>query len=641
MLPPVQPTSRSAVAVADSAADVPHLPNTPGNAGQDAGVRADQNNSSSIAGRINNLLLSSRDTVRADMATIADMVGASIGIERKPNEADAAFAARFVAALTKLDEGQRAALQRTLNQVLKGLQVQVLLQVLKNQDGPEAALLSAYMEIQRSNRENLKAQTVVSSYTQNSQSEPAKPAETQAINAGAPRSTAPQTSITVALQGSVAGVVVKEAAIANLAAALRQASSGALTDYQTETGQLISVSPLPNGSTEAEALRATPDTNSGTSPKALGAKAPGAEGLGAKMPDLGSPAASAVPQHDKQTETSVPATPLKAAATQLMDAPQARQLMAQAFSSSPAAAPEPSLLTAKRADVPLPSDMPRSALAQPNTEAAPRSTANPATETGPLARTAKDTEKSAPHASLQTTAAAVDERVVQKEAAIATALSMKGWSEAPLPAPQSAQKDSASSGAALFRQMFFQATDLNESAEAAALRALVNRPEATQNAESAKPKTADSRDTETEKQVAEQTSVRAQAVLTLAGAQAVPVPTPSQILFPLAVPVPVVNYLANQQTSADERDISIDAIDALGDEETQQDARQQPHQDQSDKDEASTDETPEAMDDDALPPTQTDEEHHPTMRPDLPMLPAPQDEPVLADSLYWKIADLE
>lgn len=627
MLPPVQPTSRSAVAFADSTAESAHLPNVPGTAGQDGGVRADHNNSSSIAGRINNLLLSSRETVRADMATIANMVGASIGIVRKPNEADSAFAARFVAALTKLDEGQRAALQKQLNQVLKGLQVQVLLQVLQHQDGPEAALLSAYMEIQRSNRDNLKAQTVVSSYNQNSESEPATPSEAQAANAGAaPRSTAPQTSITVALQGSVAGVVDKEAAIANLAATLRQASSGALTDYQTESGQVISVSPLPDGSTEAEAkaLRTTPapETNTGTSAKVLGAK----------IPDFGGLPASTGPQHDEQIQTAAAATPLKASAAQPMDAPSARQSVVQALTTPPAAPAEPSSLKAKVAD------LPPSPLQQTDTEAAPRSTATVAT---PLAPAAKGPERPASQASAQAQADVVDERVLQKEAAMATALSMKGWSEAALFAPLAAQKESTSTGAELFRQMFFQTGDLNESAEASALRALANRPEAAQNAESAKPKTADSRDTETEKQATEHASVRAQAVLTLAGAQAVPVAAPSQILFPLAVPVPVVNYLANQQPPADERDISIDAIDALGDEETQQDARQQPNQDPPEEEEAET-EALEAMDDDPLLlQATTDEAHDQTAYAELPRLPAPQDEPILADSLYWKIADLE
>ncbi|OLP45302.1 hypothetical protein [Rhizobium oryziradicis] len=624
MLPPVQPTSRSAVAFADSTAESAQLPNVPGTAGQDGGVRADQNNSSSIAGRINNLLLSSRETVRADMATIANMVGASIGIARKPNEADSAFAARFVAALTKLDEGQRAALQKQLNQVLKGLQVQVLLQVLQHQDGPEAALLSAYMEIQRSNRDNLKAQTVVSSYNQNSESEPEKPSEAQAANAGAtPRATAPQTSITVALQGSVAGVVDKEAAIANLAATLRQASSGALTDYQTETGQVISVSPLPDGSTEAEAkaLRTTPapETNTGTSAKVLGAK----------IPNFGGLPASTGPQQDEQIQTAAAATPLKASATPPMDAPSARQSVAQTLTTPPA---EPSSLKAKVAD------LSPSPLQQTEAEAAPRSTATVAT---PLAPAAKGPERPASQASARTQADVVDERALQKEAAMATALSMKGWSEAALFAPLTAQKESTSTGAELFRQMFFQTGDLNESAEASALRALANRPEAAQNAESAKPKTADSRDTETEKQATEHASVRAQAVLTLAGAQAVPVPAPSQILFPLAVPVPVVNYLANQQPPADERDISIDAIDALGDEETQQDARQQPNQDPPEEEEAET-EALEAMDDDPLLlQATTDEAHDQTAYAELPRLPAPQDEPILADSLYWKIADLE
>jgi hypothetical protein len=642
MLPPVQTSSRSAAAFVDSSTENAHLPNTAGGAGLDTGVRADQNNSSSIAGRINNLLLNSRETVRADMATIATMVGSSIGITRKPGEADGAFAARFVAALTKLDEGQQAALQKQLNQVLKGLQVQVLLQVLQSQDGPEAALLSAYMEIQRSNRDNLKAQTVVSSYNQNSESAAAKSSEPQAANATATAaSRPPQTSITVALQGAVSGVVDKEAAIANLAAALRQASAGALTDYKTESGQVISVSPQPNGSdgAKAAARSTTPpatdaNANASTSAKALSAKIPDL----APSPASNGPSQTATSPENTTASGAAPATP-KAPPAAPTDGVSAKQPAAQPM--PPGALSEPSSAKVRVAEPALILPSPP---ADPETR--PRSNSAMATSFEPAL---KDMGGSARPTGTPVQATAVENGQVHKDAAMAMALSMKGWGDATALAPQPLPNARASTEAELLRQMFFQSNEPNESAEASALRALANRPEAAQNADIAKPKTADSREIEAEKQTAEGTPVRTQAVLTLAGAQAMPIPAPSQVIFPLAVPVPIVNYLANQQAPVDERDISIDAIDALGDEETQKDTSQQhPDQDQSEDEEDGVDDN-EVED---VPATMLDNEtlisngasaddESRTAQAVLPMLPTPQEEPVPADSLYWKIADLE
>jgi hypothetical protein len=644
MLPPVQTSSRSVAAFVDSSTENAHLPNTAGGAGLDTGVRADQNNSSSIAGRINNLLLNSRETVRADMATIANMVGSSIGITRKPGEADGAFAARFVAALTKLDEGQQAALQKQLNQVLKGLQVQVLLQVLQNQDGPEAALLSAYMEIQRSNRDNLKAQTVVSSYNQNSESAAAKSSEPQAANATATAaSRPPQTSITVALQGAVSGVVDKEAAIANLAAALRQASAGALTDYKTESGQVISVSPQPNGSDEAKAAArsTTPpaaDANASTSAKALSAKIPDL----APSPASNGPSQTATSPENTTASGAAPATP-KAPPAAPTDGLSAKQPATQATPTPmpPGALSEPSSAKARVAEpaliLPLPPADPET---RPRPNGAMASSFEPAL---------KDMGGSARPTGTPAQATAVENGQVHKDAAMAMALSMKGWGDATALASQPLPNARASTEAELLRQMFFQSNEPNESAEASALRALANRPEAAQNADIAKPKTADSREIEAEEQTAEGTPVRTQAVLTLAGAQAMPIPAPSQVIFPLAVPVLIVNYLANQQAPVDERDISIDAIDALGDEETQKDTSQQhPDQDRSEDEEDGVDDNrleddPAAMfDNETLKSNgaSADDESR-TAQAVLPMLSAPQEEPVPADSLYWKIADLE
>jgi hypothetical protein len=639
VLPPVQASSRSAVPFTDSATETAPLPNAPSTTGQDTSVRTDQNNSSLIAGHINSLLLSSRETVRADMATIADMVGSSIGINRKPGEADGAFAARFVTALANLDDGQRTALQKQLNQVLKGLQVQVLLQVLQNQDGPEAALLSAYMEIQRSNRDNLKAQTVVSSYTQNAESPSSgQGAANSAQTSPAQITTAPQTSITVALQASIAGAKDKEAVIANLAAALRQASSGVLADYETEATQLISASPLPSAEDEADTKpTARNPASAGGDTNASNTKA-----LAAKIPDIGpSPAAHSPTPSADVTKNGVSSA--DAAAT-IPKAPSAEATAAQATKQPAVQTPSSSSLKADAMMSAVPAALP-----QTGDEGAPRSSAPAASAATPSLKEATTSSAASQQA---LTAATGDDRQINKEAAIATALSMKGWVEAPALslalAPPIQADTQAETDTELFRHMFFQANTSNESAEATALRALANRPEAAQNADIANAQTADILEAETEKQVVEHAAPRAQAVLTLAGAQAVQTPAPSQIIFPMAVPVPLGNYLAMQQPVIDEKHISVDAIDALSDEEPRQNSNPQQHDNQEqteDNDGAGQEGVDDQLD------TMSDEPGEilndaPDMARDEPMqapssrLPAPQDEALPAESLYWKIADL-
>lgn len=608
------------------------MPSAPGLADQDAASqnatsRANQNNSSSIAGHINSLLLTSRETLRADMATIADMVGSSIGITRNPGESDGALAARFVAALANLSDSQRAALQKQLNQVLKGLQVQVLLQVLQNQDGPEAALLSAYMEIQRSNSDNLKAQTVVSSYNQNAESLPSKPtgqAQASTANSGntpaAQPSTAPQTSIAIAVQASIAGAKDKEDAIAKLATALRQASPGTITDYEAETGATAS---LPTSENEVETKTGARIASPATTDATTGNAKPSGQVL--------TTTSNAVQPQTGLAAGGTPTAGTAAAPVAEGDPQAAQQPAPQATATSSPASREASSLASATAG-PLPS---------PTADATPRPGVN-----GAGAQTATVKDAALPAAHTQTTVA--DEQPISKEAVLVTALSMKGWVEAAALAPQALVKPQAAANTELFRQMFFQTGEFAETAEASALRALANRQEAAQNADLAKAKIAKVDEPELDRQSEEKTAPRTQAVLTLAGAQAVQAPIPSQIVFPLAVPLPLGTYLAMQQPpELDEIDQSVDAIDALSDEEPRQESNHQHHnqdepEDDEDRDEADMKEDGfYAMNEDPEPATQ-EVSHNPQGEPAqaAALLAAPQDEPAPADSLYWKIADL-
>lgn len=656
MLPPVQTSPRSVLAFAESATETTALSATPNGGAQDQPThdqiaRADQNsntNTTSVAGQINNLLLNSRDSVRMDMATIADMVGSSINIKRTPGESDGAFAARFVTALAHLSDSQRAALQTQLNQVLKGLQVQALLQVLQNQDGPEAALLSAYMEIQRSNRDNLKAQTVVQSYSQNADSAPEEqsgqaslntPRSNTAAQPGAP--VTQQSSITIALQASIVGAKDKEEAIAKLAAALKQALPNGTVDYAAETGPLNAPSALPVAEDETTTTRNTPAAaTTTTDADAKTAKAVGQDvaqaSPGAKpAPDVSARPANVVqnPTLAAQTATSTPnASPAASGAT---DKPITQQSMPQ---QTAVLATSSSLLDA---EIITPAQI--SAATVLSAEEASAQTVN--TQTVRHTETAGavvPTPVSTPSQSAQNI-----DLEISKEVIVATALAANGVTD-PASLLTPAQKNTQQqTDTALLRQMFFQSNEPNEAAEITAFRALANRPDTTENTGAAYAN-------EPDQQTAEKAATRTQTALSLAGAQVVPTPpNPSQVSLPLAVPVLIGSYLAMQDPpTSSTRNVSVDAIDALSDEAPHRDNKQQ-NQKHDQPAEGETPDENEIAEDGVYAMTDgldTSVEEEPDAAyafgsgqrkaPETAALPAPQDGPVAADMLYWKIADL-
>lgn len=651
MLPPVQTASRSTLAFAESASEAAPSQIVATNAVQDQATQTDDssnNTASAVAGRINNLLLNSRSTVRADMATIADMVGSSINIKRLPGESDGAFAARFVTALAHLSDSQRTALQTQLNQVLKGLQVQVLLQVLQNQDGPEAALLSAYMEIQRSNSDNLKAQTVVASYSQNADSAPEEQSGQALLNTSrsAPAGTTQtpvtaQSSITIALQASIAGAKDKEEAIAKLAAALRQASSGTNADEAALT-QLTTSAALLASPEEETAPRAT--TRQGNAEAGAGTSTGTAAGKSVNQ-DFSAASNGAKPVQDVSVRTtqSAAAAPQTAASTPTSVATAPTAAKQTVPETTPLAATLPP--SAQSADMIGPQQ--RSPALAVDTHAIPLQSSQAVGE--------DHQETNAPVVSNsmagQSQAAPTEDQSVDSAVIVATALAAGGLINTASIASQNRTDAQATADSTLLRQMFFQNSETQEVAEVVALRALANRPEATQNANTdTDTKAVLSEDAQQEQQGAEKTATRAQAALSLAAAQTMATaPIAAHIVPPLGVPLLVGNYLAMQDApNSGTRDISVDAIDALSDEEPRRDSnRRNPRQDQSTPDEKTDEADAEEdglyairdaqdVDQDAL----FNGSDAKAQIGELAALPAPQDEPVAADMLYWKIADL-
>lgn len=122
---------------------------------------------SAVAGRLNMLLLSGRERMAENLAMLAEIFGAAIGVTRKQGESSLAFAQRLAEAIAALPLPQRIKLEGQLARVLSGAQLRMLLAALHNPDGADAAKLSMLIELARTAERDLAARSVVTSYRQN------------------------------------------------------------------------------------------------------------------------------------------------------------------------------------------------------------------------------------------------------------------------------------------------------------------------------------------------------------------------------------------------------------------------------------------------------------------------------------------
>ncbi|MVA56934.1 hypothetical protein [Agrobacterium vitis] len=718
MLPPVQALSRTASNFHDSATEATLSATTMVGLTSDSLIQVDREGGSAIAGRINNLLLNSRESVQTDLAQIADLVGQSIGLKRDPGETDAAFAQRFATALANLDDGQRARLQTQLTQALKGLQIEVLLRVLQNTDGPEAALLSAYMEIKRNNSGDLKALSVVSSYSQN--------------GAGPSSAPPPQSAGTLPASGQTAAPqMVNPATAQNVpAAGLSEQSPGVVAGQPASTALAAQGAAVSTAQPQAEQAAVVAQT------------------------------APIVPEPEDVTTNRTPSTPMLDG-TQAEETPVARSLSAQAPANpevagrqTPLQAVRPEALAAAMALVTnetattgtAPATDNRSIagnIVQPETvmhrmddlpeETSTGLAAKAATEAGlkasafdrngqtgtsgmtgmpgttgtlvavalgnsatpPLATGLAQTGREAAMDGLATQATnraygafttsaplqdnrqdAIPRRSTDGDGIdtmVATVLSLKGWMDvtgASLHPPTTPEEDADTD---LLRQMFFQTEDMQENeqndlhpainADARANQATlleINQRRLSQmqagqmQAHSSANQTPANEAQAALVSVRQEEITREQAILSLAGAQAIV--HASVLHVPPFVPFPVVSYLAVQDEPGRGKTESVDAIEALGDDDAHQDNNGQHQRDGSAEDEetaeedgGSADETlsenqPYALSDDVTLETvdhtdvlelEPEDYAAPTLA-----LAAPHEDALPAEALYWRIADL-
>lgn len=146
------------------------------------------------AGRLDILSLSAQLHLAQGFSIFAETIGRLIKVPRREGEALADYAQRLSDAVKAMNPTERAALERTLNQLVKGISLRLLVEILNNPASPEAARIAIQLETAQLLDRDLAAKAVVSSYRQNAGAEQAPSPLPQPANAapsGAPSETVP------------------------------------------------------------------------------------------------------------------------------------------------------------------------------------------------------------------------------------------------------------------------------------------------------------------------------------------------------------------------------------------------------------------------------------------------------------------
>ncbi|HEV7434779.1 MAG TPA: hypothetical protein VGO22_07915 [Pseudorhizobium sp.] len=115
-------------------------------------------------GRIDVLSLFSQLNIAQGLSVFAETVGSYLKISRREGESLIDYAHRLAEAVKSLSASQRMMLEQTLAQLVRGMTLRTLNEVLSNPLGPEAARVSVYLEAEQLMERDPVARAVVSSY---------------------------------------------------------------------------------------------------------------------------------------------------------------------------------------------------------------------------------------------------------------------------------------------------------------------------------------------------------------------------------------------------------------------------------------------------------------------------------------------
>lgn len=163
MLPPVLASTNSYPAATEARArpDQSAEPRATATATPQAPVFAQE---AAVAGQLNIMLLSGPERMSQNLATLAEVLGSALKIERRTDETLSDYMGRLIEGIAALPAADRLKLQRLLAQSFAGLQLRTLLEAMASPSGPERATLALYLELYRQTDRDGAMRSVISSY---------------------------------------------------------------------------------------------------------------------------------------------------------------------------------------------------------------------------------------------------------------------------------------------------------------------------------------------------------------------------------------------------------------------------------------------------------------------------------------------
>jgi len=237
-------------------------------------------------GRLNLLSLSGQLQLAYGSSIFAETIGQLLQIPRNDGELLADYAERLTVAVQSMSAVDLAALEKTLSQLVKGLSVPLLAEILKNPGGLDAARLILSLEAALVADSDTVENAAVSSYRQNeiasATGDDTKPSLASRTSASSPSASLPGTSALQPSTPSPASPVVPLPASAPDTASTEtpRPSPGALPDIgaksQSVTSPATSATPPATGAAAPAIAPFSPPT-SGSAAAAPDTKVPGKE----------------------------------------------------------------------------------------------------------------------------------------------------------------------------------------------------------------------------------------------------------------------------------------------------------------------------------------------------------------------------
>jgi hypothetical protein len=164
VLPPVQAVSSVAapvaqIGVAESLENPSATPVEP-----DAAVALSMGVSAGVEGKLNMLLLATRERMIDSLFAVIDAVSAALDTTRQPDETTTEFAVRLADAMTKLTPGELGDVQQQVSAEVKMPPLSLIAQAFRDPAGAAAVQVVAYLEVSSYGESDLATQTVVDSY---------------------------------------------------------------------------------------------------------------------------------------------------------------------------------------------------------------------------------------------------------------------------------------------------------------------------------------------------------------------------------------------------------------------------------------------------------------------------------------------